>query len=79
VTTYSLKNINYEDMRYEFEVFVNTSMSHNASDIISAINWTEWVMVPGPIPEVANVAVNFTNVDELEARSLADYYIDNAG
>lgn len=78
ISTYSLQNINYEDLRFEFETWVNSTL-HNNSEVINAVNWTEWVMVPGPIPDYALSIVNFTNSDEIEARQLADAYIDLKG
>lgn len=65
-------------MRYSWETWAKTVMA-NSTDVINAVNWTEWVMVPGPAPEYARSVLNFTNADEIEARDLADAYISLGG
>lgn len=44
----------------------------NSTDILNKVNWTEWVMMPGAVPTYALPILNFTNDDELNAKSLAN-------
>jgi hypothetical protein len=75
ILKHSLSSVTYEDLKNTWEAYINANVTANATAIIAAVNWTQWVTVPGLSP----TPLNFTTAESNNASALADAYIALAG
>jgi len=59
---------------WEDYISANITDPTEQASILAAVDWNLWVMTGGLSPNVP--ALNFSNADYLEAKALADAYVD---
>jgi len=75
---YSLKSITFLETRLTFNDFVRGKYDKaHAEDIVSRVNWIDWVQTPGPIPSGSNI--NFETPESQVFTKLANDYISLGG